>query len=109
VLRTPVWEGWALLTLARCRELREGPPSARAAYQAALDLGRQAGEPGLTASALEGLARSWEPEDADRAAALDVEASDVRQRLGRPRPRYQDTWHTESGTENGGRVPEAAP
>ena len=109
VLRTPVWEGWALVTLARCRELRDGPPSARAAYQAALDLGRQAGEPGLTASALEGLARTWAPEHPDQAAALGVEASDVRQRLGRPRPRYQDTWHTEFNTENGGRVSEAAP
>ena len=57
-------------------------------------LGRQAGEPGLTASALEGLARTWAPEEPDRAAALEVEASDVRERLGRPRPRYQDTWHT---------------
>jgi predicted ATPase/DNA-binding SARP family transcriptional activator len=93
VLRTPVWEGWAILTLARCRELGGGPLTARELHEAALRLGRQAGEPGLTASALEGLARTWAPEEADRAAALEVEASDVRERLGRPRPRYQDTWH----------------
>jgi len=108
-LGTPVWEGWALLTLARCRELRDEGPTAREAYRAVLDLGKQSGEPGLTASGLEGLARTWAPEDPDRAAALEVEASDVRQRLGRPRPRYQDTWHPEARTEDEGRVPEAAP
>jgi predicted ATPase len=97
VLKTPVWEGWALVTLARCRELRDGPLTARDAYEAALRLGRQAGEPGLTASALEGLARSWAPEEPERATALEVEASDVRERLGRPRPRYQDTWHPGDG------------
>jgi tetratricopeptide (TPR) repeat protein len=94
VLRTPVWEGWALLTLAHCRELREEPPMARELFEAARRLGRQSGEPGLTASALEGLARTWAPEQPDRAAALEAEASDARERLGRPRPRYQATWHT---------------
>lgn len=93
VLMTPVWEGWALVTLARCRELRDGPLAARELYEAALRMGRQAGEPGLTASALEGLARTWVQQEPDRAAALDVEASDVRDRFGRPRPRYQDAWH----------------
>ncbi|HEY7597022.1 MAG TPA: BTAD domain-containing putative transcriptional regulator [Actinophytocola sp.] len=94
LLKTPVWEGWALLTLARCHELRHGPRTAREPYETALRLGRQAGEPGLTASALEGLARTWAPEEPDQAAALDLAASHVRDRLGRPRPRYQDTWHT---------------
>ena len=99
-LRTPVWEGWALVTLARCRELRDGPVPARELHETALRLGRQAGEPGLTASALEGLARTWAPEDRDRTAALEVEASDVRERLGRPRPRYQHTWHTDHGDDS---------
>jgi predicted ATPase/DNA-binding SARP family transcriptional activator len=97
VLRTPVWEGWALLTLARCRELRDGLPTARELHEGALRLGRQAGEPGLTASALEGLARTWAAEEPDRAAALEAEAVDVRERLGRPRPRYQETWHAPPG------------
>jgi predicted ATPase/DNA-binding SARP family transcriptional activator len=92
VLGTPVWEGWALVTLARCREIRDGGLPARELYDAALGLGRQAGEPGLTASALEGLARTWESEDPDRAAALEAEAAEVRERLGRPRPHHQDTW-----------------
>jgi tetratricopeptide (TPR) repeat protein len=94
MLRTPVWEGWALVTLARCGELGEGPSAAREPFEAALRLGREAGEPGLTASALEGLARTWISEDPDRATALEAEAQDVRERLGRPRPRYQDTWHS---------------
>lgn len=94
VLRTPVWEGWALVTLARCRELRDGPPTARELHEAALHLGRQAGEPGLTASALEGLARAWAADEPDRSAALELEASAVREQLGRPRPRYQELWHT---------------
>ena len=100
VLGTPVWEGWALVTLARCREIRDGQLPARELYDAALGLGRRAGEPGLTASALEGLARTWSPEDADRAAALEAEAADVRERLGRPRPHYQDTWSSAEGDDS---------
>ena len=98
-LRTPVWEGWALVTLARCRELREGPLTAREPCEEALRLGRRAGEPGLTASALEGLARTWTHEQPDRATALEAEAADVRERLGRPRPRYQETWRTGHGDD----------
>jgi predicted ATPase len=91
-LGTPVWEGWALVTLARCREIRDGRLPARELYESAHGLGRQAGEPGLTASALEGLARTWSADDPTRAAALEAEAAEVRERLGRPRPHYQDTW-----------------
>jgi predicted ATPase/DNA-binding SARP family transcriptional activator len=90
VLRTPVWEGWALVALGRCRELGDRPAAARELHEEALRLGRQAGEPGLTASALEGLARTWAGDEPDRAAALHAEAADVRERLGRPRPHYQD-------------------
>jgi predicted ATPase/DNA-binding SARP family transcriptional activator len=96
-LRTPVWEGWALVAAARCRELSTGAVAAREPHEAALRLGREAGEPGLTASALEGLARTWAAEDPARAAALEAEAMDVRERLGRPRPGYQDTWHAGPG------------
>ena len=100
VLGTPVWEGWALVTLARCREIRDGRLPARELYETALGLGRRAGEPGLTASALEGLTRTWAPEEADRAAALEAEAADVRERLGRPRPHYQDTWTSTEGDDS---------
>jgi hypothetical protein len=90
-LRTPVWEGWTLVTRARCLELRGDPPAARALYDAARALGVQAGEPGLTASALEGLARTT-VDDAELAGQLGREAADVRERLGRPRPGYQAGW-----------------
>ena len=38
-LRTPVWEGWALVTQARCVELRGECPAAREIYEAAHALG----------------------------------------------------------------------
>jgi predicted ATPase/DNA-binding SARP family transcriptional activator len=93
-LRTPVWEGWALVPLGRCRELRGKTPEARDSYERALELGTQAGEPGLTASGLEGLARTWAQEHPDRAAELEATATDVRVRLGRPRPGHQEAWPT---------------
>jgi tetratricopeptide (TPR) repeat protein len=99
VLRTPVWEGWANVALARCREVRDGGLSARELYETALDLGRQAGEPGLTASALEGLARTWAPDAPDLATAYEAEAAEVRERLGRPRPHYQDSWLLSDGED----------
>jgi predicted ATPase len=94
LLRTPVWEGWALVALARCHELRDGPQRARELHQAAFLLGNESGEPGVTASALEGLARTWAAEKPERASDLEGQAADVRARLGRPRPGYQDAWHT---------------
>jgi predicted ATPase len=90
-LRTPVWEGWALVTRGRCAELRDEVAAAHALYDAARGLGVEAGEPGLTASALEGLART-SPDDPALAGRLAREAAEVRRRLGRPRPRYQDHW-----------------
>jgi predicted ATPase/DNA-binding SARP family transcriptional activator len=95
-LKTPVWEGWALLTLGRCGELRGEAATARELYEAAHGLGTQSGEPGLIASALEGLARSWAAVDPERAGELEREAADVRERLGRPRPGYQETWQPAS-------------
>ena len=100
-LRTPVWEGWALVTQGRCVELRSDVLAARDLYEHAHGLGLQAGEPGLTASALEGLGRTWAGEDPERSAQLEREAADVRKRLGRPRPRYQDAWDPDEGGGQG--------
>jgi predicted ATPase/DNA-binding SARP family transcriptional activator len=91
-LQTPVWEGWALLGRADCAELRGDPRSAEALYQQSRLLGVGAGEPGLTASALEGLARALAADDPPRAADLASKATDMRNRLGRPLPPYQRTW-----------------
>jgi predicted ATPase/DNA-binding SARP family transcriptional activator len=91
-LQTPVWEGWAEVTLARCAELRGEWADARQRYEAAHELGTRSGEPGVVASALEGLGRTWAGKDPGRARALLAQAADVRERLGRPRPHYQDTW-----------------
>jgi predicted ATPase/DNA-binding SARP family transcriptional activator len=101
-LQTPVWEGWAQVTLARCAEARDHVGQARTLYETAQTLGTRSGEPGLTATALEGLARSLADEDPQQAATLEAQAADVRERLGRPRPRYQDDWHPED-IEQGGR------
>jgi predicted ATPase/DNA-binding SARP family transcriptional activator len=91
-LRTPVWEGWALLGRADCAELRGDPRNAEALYGQSRALGVGAGEPGLTASALEGLARVLATNDPPRAADLAGQAADVRRRLGRPLPPYQEKW-----------------
>ena len=108
-LKTPVWEGWALVSRARCVELRGEPRAAREIYEAAHALGVSSGEPGVTASALEGLARTWASEDPERAGALDQEAVDLRERLGRPRPHYQDSWLPGQGPAGGTAVPAQAP
>jgi hypothetical protein len=89
-LRTPVWEGWALVTEGRCAELRDDNRTADDAYATAQRLGLQAGEPGLTASALEGLARTRAATDPNRSRHMEREAGDLRARLGRPRPHYLD-------------------
>ena len=80
------------MTLAHCAELRADTTGARRLYETAHMLGTRSGEPGLTASALEGLARTWGSEDSEQAAAMNAEAAGVRERLGRPRPHYQDGW-----------------
>ena len=45
-LRTPVWEGWALLTLGRCVELRGEASAARELYEAAHASAPRRGNPG---------------------------------------------------------------
>ena len=92
VLQTPVWEGWTLVTQGRCAEVRGDTSPARQLYETAHALGVRSGEPGLTASALEGLARTWAADDPEQADSLDKQAADVRERLGRPRPGYQEAW-----------------
>jgi tetratricopeptide (TPR) repeat protein len=89
-LRTPVWEGWAAVGQGRCAELRGDARAARDLYETARALGLSAGEPGLTAAALEGLARTWADDDQTRSRELEQEAGEVRVRLGRPRPHYLD-------------------
>jgi tetratricopeptide (TPR) repeat protein len=91
-LQTPVWEGWANVCLARCAELRGNEAESRQRFEAALELGNRSGEPGVVASALEGLARTWAEEDPEHADSLLARAADLRERLGRPRPHYQDAW-----------------
>ena len=108
-LKTPVWEGWAVVTQGRCLEVRGDVLAARELFEAAHGLGLTAGEPGLTASSLEGLARTWVDEDPERSGALEREAADVRERLGRPRPHYQDGWRPGGGPAAGGTVPSQAP
>ena len=82
---------------------------ARELFEAAHGLGVKAGEPGLTASSLEGLARTWVDEDPEQSGALEREAADVRERLGRPRPHYQDGWRPGGGPAAGETVPSQAP
>ena len=48
--------------------------------------------PASVARAESFAARSWAAVDPERAGELEREAADVRERLGRPRPGYQDTW-----------------
>jgi tetratricopeptide (TPR) repeat protein len=91
-VRTPVWQGWALVGLGRCAELRGEQRTAEDLYDQARELGVAAGEPGLTASALEGLARLNTESDPDRARDLDGEAAQLRVRMGRPQPPYEAAW-----------------
>ena len=97
------------MSRARCVELRGEARAAREIYETAHAMGVTSGEPGVTASALEGLARTWVDEDPERAGALDQEAVDLRERRGRPRPHYQDTWLPGQGRAGGTTVPTQAP
>jgi hypothetical protein len=90
------------VTLGRCAELRGDTLAARDLYETADGLGGQAGEPGLTASSLEGLARISAEDDPQGSGALERKAADVRERLGRPRPHYQDTWQPGDGADSDG-------
>lgn len=90
VLGTPVPEGLALANVARCDEAEGRDDPAAERYQAALAIGRRAGEPGLTASALEGLGRlAARRGDRNEAEKLIGEAGDLRTRFGRPAPPHE--------------------
>ena len=91
-VRTPVWQGWALVGLGRCAQLRGDRGTAEDVYAQARQLGVTAGEPGLTASALEGMARMRTESAPDQARELDDEAAQLRRRMGRALPPYEATW-----------------
>ena len=86
-LGTPVHAGLATAGLARCDEGEGLLEVAAAGYGSALEVGRSAGEPGLVATALEGLARAAEA-TGDRVLADErrAEAAEVRRRTARPAP-----------------------
>jgi tetratricopeptide (TPR) repeat protein len=98
-LATPVPEGLCLAGVARCDEADGDPDAAREGYQRALDVGRHVGEPGLVATALEGLARvavvSGAAADAQR---LVREAAAVRQAGARPAPPHERHDMDQMGT-----------
>ncbi|TCC44794.1 hypothetical protein E0H73_45320 [Kribbella pittospori] len=86
---TPVPEGLALAGLARCDEAEGNTAAAHDRYEKLLNTGRHVGEPGLTASALEGLAR-LEGKPA-KAQNLLAEATALRQSSARPAPPHERT------------------
>ena len=88
-LATPVPEGLAIAGLARCDEADGDLDTARAEYERALEMGRRVGEPGLVATALEGLARLATQRGGDDARELLAEAADVRRRGARPAPPHE--------------------
>ena len=86
-LGTPVPEGVALAGLARCDEVAGDPAAAQVRYEEVLRAGRAVGEPGLTATALEGLGRlAALAEDRPTAVRLVSQAADLRLSAGRPAP-----------------------
>jgi len=89
-LGTPVYEGLVLAALGRCDEAHGDFVAAGVRYQDALELGRRLGEPSVTASALEGLARlASAAGNPEAAAASFVEAAGIRERFHRPAPPHE--------------------
>jgi predicted ATPase/DNA-binding SARP family transcriptional activator len=89
-LGTPVYEGLVLAALGRCDEAHGDLVAAGVRYQDALELGRRLGEPSVTASALEGLARlASAAGNPEVAAASFVEAAGIRERFHRPAPPHE--------------------
>lgn len=85
VLGTPVMEGQALVGVARCRA-----EDATELFQEAREIGERAGEPGLLAAALEGLAHlATSRGDAAEATALRAEATRLREEFRRPAPPHE--------------------
>ena len=94
-LGTPMPEALALAGLARCDEVAGRVAEADEGYHQVLTAGRTVGEPGLVATALEGLARlAAAREDHTSARKLAAEAAQVRESASRPAPPYErfDGW-----------------
>ncbi|HET9421357.1 MAG TPA: BTAD domain-containing putative transcriptional regulator [Nocardioides sp.] len=87
-LNTPVPEGLAMAGLARCDEADGDLDGAQTGYERAVETGRRVGEPGLVATALEGLARLATLRGHD-ASQLLAEAVDVRRSCARPAPPHE--------------------
>jgi predicted ATPase/DNA-binding SARP family transcriptional activator len=96
-LGTTVAAGQALAGLARCDEAEDQDAAAREAYAEVVRIGETAGEPGLTATGLEGLARLAGEDDPDEAARLAERAGAVRETGGRPAPPYERAEMTAQG------------
>ena len=75
--------------LARCDEADGDLDSAQAEYERALEMGRRVGEPGLVATALEGLARLGSARGSDDVRELLAEAADIRRSRARPAPPHE--------------------
>ena len=89
-LGTPAPEHLALAGLARCDEADGNQGEARRRYEQVLESGRRAGDPGLTAAALEGLSRlALGERDGAEAERLTELAALVRRRHVRPAPPVQ--------------------
>lgn len=89
-LGTPVMMGVALAGLARCDEFDGDFVAAGRRYDEVLAIGRRLREPGLTASANEGLARrSMSLGLREECAQLLAEASELRAKSSRPAPPHE--------------------
>ena len=89
-LGTPVPAGLALAGVARCDEAEGDVVLAKQGYEQVLATGQSVGEPGLIATALEGLARLAASGDkGDEVQRLLDEASAVRERSRRPAPPHE--------------------
>ena len=89
-LGTPVPAGLALAGMARCDEAAGDTDLATERYEQVLATGRAVGEPGLTATALEGLARlAASKNEAVEAKRLLSQAAAVRERSSRPAPPHE--------------------
>jgi hypothetical protein len=87
-LATPVPEGLAMAGLARCDEADGDVDRSWSGFERALEVGRRLSEPGLVATALEGLARLTTMRG-DDARDLLAEAADIRRSRARPAPPYE--------------------
>jgi tetratricopeptide (TPR) repeat protein len=87
-LGTPVPEGLSTVGLARCEEADGHLDAAQAGYERALGAGREMGEPGLVATALEGMARLAARRGDDTRELLS-DAADIRRAAARPAPPHE--------------------